>query len=62
MLFWKNLSTALKSWGFTINLYDWCVANKMVNGQQITVVWHVDDLKISHSYPKVVTELIAKLD
>ena len=47
MLFWKNLSTTLKSWGFKINPYDWCVANKMVNGKQITIAWHVDDLKIS---------------
>ena len=51
MLFWKNLSASLKEWGFTINPYDWCVANNEVNGEQITVVWHVDDLKISHADP-----------
>ena len=26
MLFWKNLSTSLKEWGFTIYPYNWCVA------------------------------------
>ena len=61
MLFWKKLSASLKSRGFIINDYDWCVANKMINGKQCTIVWHVDDLKISHVDPKVVDEVIASL-
>ena len=44
MLFWKKISGCLEEWGFTINQYDWCVANKIVNGEQLTIVWHVDDL------------------
>ena len=24
------------------------VANKMVNGEQMAMTWHVDDLKVSH--------------
>jgi hypothetical protein len=47
-LFWEKLSKTLVEWGFEINPYDRCVANKMVNGKQLTVGWHVDDLKISH--------------
>ena len=48
-LFWQKLSKQLiDEWGFTPNKYDDCVVNKMVNGQQMTVVWHVDDLKVSH--------------
>ena len=62
MLFWKNLTKVLKSWGFKINPYDWCVANKNVNGKQLTVVWHVDDLKISHVDKNVVLALIEKLN
>ena len=34
--------------GFVINPCDPFVANKMINGKQITVCWHVDDLKVSH--------------
>jgi hypothetical protein len=34
--------------GFEINPYDPCVANKMVNGTQMTIRWHVNDLMISH--------------
>ena len=61
LLFWKKLSASLKSRGFVINDYDWCVANKNINGKQCTIVWHVDDLKISHVDPKVVDEVIASL-
>ena len=62
LIFWKNMTKTLTSWGFIINPYDWCVANKMVNGQQSTAVWHVDDLKISHVERKVVSTLISKLN
>jgi len=51
----------LEARGFVINEYDWCVANKMINGTQCTIVWHVDDLKLSHIDPKVVDEIIASL-
>ena len=45
-----------------MNSYDWCVANKMVDGKQLTIVWHVDDLKISHRDSKVVDIMLDKLD
>ena len=28
--------------------YDAYLVNKVVDGKQMTIVWHVDDLKISH--------------
>ena len=48
MLFWKDLTAHLLEDGFVPNAYDSCVVNKVVNGTQCTVLWHVDDLKISH--------------
>jgi hypothetical protein len=33
--------------GFEKNRYDPCVANKTINGAQMTIRWHVDDLMIS---------------
>ena len=48
LLFYKRLIFDLEEMGFVINPHDPCVANMMVNGEQITVCWHVDDLKISH--------------
>ena len=37
------------------------MANKTVNGKQMTVMWHVDDLKISHKNEDTVDALIRKL-
>ena len=34
----------------------------MINGKQCTIVWHVDDLKISHVKSKVVIDILDKLD
>ena len=44
MLFYKKLKKDLESIGFKVNPYDPCMANRMVNGKQHTVTWHVDDL------------------
>ena len=61
LLFWKKLSKSLKTRGFTINPYDWCIANKDIEGSQCTIVWHIDDLKISHKSLKVVDDIISSL-
>ncbi|GAX11354.1 hypothetical protein FisN_22Lu047 [Fistulifera solaris] len=61
-LFWQLLTKTLEKWGFVINPYDRCVANKMIDGHQCTILWHVDDIKISHVSPEVVTDVIAKLN
>lgn len=45
-----------------VNPYDWCVVNKMVQGSQCTIIWHVDNLKISHKKAEDVTEIINKLN
>jgi hypothetical protein len=61
LLFWKMLTAQLKEWGFEVNPYDWCVANKMIDGKQCTILWHVDDLKISHVDADVVTDILEKM-
>jgi hypothetical protein len=61
LLFWVKLTKSLKKRGFVINPYDWCIANMDINGKQCTIVWHVDDLKISHVDSTVVDEIIASL-
>ena len=33
----------------------------MIDGKQCTISWHVDDLKLSHKYTKVVTSIIDSL-
>ena len=47
-LFWEKLTGKLKEWGFKMNPYNACVANKVIDRKQFTVVWHVDDLKALH--------------
>jgi hypothetical protein len=43
--------------GLEINPYDPCVATKEIDGKQITICWHVYDLKISHKNKKQVDEI-----
>jgi Reverse transcriptase (RNA-dependent DNA polymerase) len=63
MLFWKELTAYLvDELGFVINPYDRCVANKIVNGKQCTILWHVDDLKISHVDQQVLEDILDSLN
>jgi hypothetical protein len=62
LLFWKKLSGFLQSIGFTANPCDGCVMNKTIDGKSCTVVWHVDDLKISHANKIVVTDIVRHLE
>ena len=55
MLFYKKLVVTLESDGFVLNPYDSYVANKVVDGKQMTVYWQVDNLKVSHCDPAQVT-------
>jgi hypothetical protein len=48
LLYYRKFTKSLMSVGFKINLYDPCVANKIVNGTQMTICFHVDDYKLSH--------------
>jgi hypothetical protein len=58
LLFYQHLFADLISLGFGVNPNDPCVANKNINGKQMTVCWHVDDLFIGHEDSAVVTNFI----
>jgi hypothetical protein len=58
LLFYLKLLKDLEVNGFKLNPYDPCVANKMVNGKQCTITWHVDKLKLSHVDVKEVDKTI----
>ena len=61
-LLWYNLySSTLQKMGFTLNPYDLCVANKIISGSQCSVVFYVDDNKISHKDPSVVDNVVKEL-
>jgi hypothetical protein len=45
LLFYRKLRKELEGFGFVINPYNPCMANKEVgDGKQLTVFWHVNDL------------------
>ena len=48
--------------GFTINLYNPCVANKNIDGKQMTVMWHIDDLMVSHKNKEHIGEFASWLE
>ena len=48
LMFYRKLRRELEADGFVVNPFDPCVANKTTEkGDQITVIWHVDDLMVS---------------
>ena len=61
-LLWYNFYVeTLEKMGFKVNSSDRCVANKMINGKQCTITWHVDDNKLSHVDPKVVDSVLKEV-
>jgi hypothetical protein len=46
LLFYKKLSSDLIGYGFNMNPYDPCVANKEINQAQLTVSWHDNLFKV----------------
>jgi hypothetical protein len=47
LIFYQKLVSELRSMGVIINPYDFCIANKIVNGNQLMLRWP-RDLMISH--------------
>ena len=52
----------MQEWDIEINLYNLCLENKVLNGEKITILFHVDDLNIFHKYPKAVIAIIGLLN
>ena len=54
---WYELyAETLEKEGFVINPYDRFVANKVINGEQCTIVWYVDNNKVPHKDIKVLDD------
>ena len=53
LLYYRKFTKSLTEVGFKINPYDPCVANKIIDGQQMTICYHVDDCKLIHRRIKV---------
>jgi hypothetical protein len=61
LLFYLKLLGDIEANSFTLNPYNPCVTNKMVNGKQFTITWHIEDLKLSHMDDKEVNKMIVWL-
>ena len=48
LLFCKKFGKDIREISFEINLHDPCVANRMVNDKQQTMVLHAGDVKVNH--------------
>ena len=61
IIFYNKLSKHLIDQGFVQNKYDMCTFNKTVNGEQINVLFHVDDLKVLHKCQAVLEAFLSDL-
>ena len=59
LLWYKKFRKDLESIGFVFNPYDPCVANRLIDGKQQTIRFHVDDLMSSHLDPQVNKDFLA---
>jgi hypothetical protein len=62
LLWYREFRKDLEIEGFKFNVYDGCVANKLVKGKQFMIRFHVDDLMSSHVDPKVNTQFLTFLN
>jgi hypothetical protein len=61
LLYYLKFVKSLMDIDFVINPYDPCVANKMIEGDQMTISFHVDNCKLSHRKTKVMDSMIEYL-
>ena len=62
LLWYRLFRNMLQDLGFVLNPYNPCVANSQIKGSQCTIVWYVDDNKISHKEQTVVNDIIQRIE
>jgi len=55
---WKLLYSTPQEWGLKINQYNHCGVNKIINATKGPIIWHVDNLKISHAEKDIVDDIL----
>jgi hypothetical protein len=61
LLYYRKFMKSLKDIDFIINPYDPCVANKIIEGEQMTICFHVVDCNLSHRKKTVMDRMIGYL-
>ena len=62
IIWYETFKGCLEGMGFKINHYNPCVANKVIGGNQCTIVWYVDNNTISNMNPNLVDNVIQKIE
>ena len=60
-LWYKLFLATLERICFEINPYYICVENKTIEGTQCNIYWYVDEKKLSHKNPSVISDIINKV-
>ena len=45
LLYYQHFVADIHGISFKLNPYDPCVANKLVDGNQLTLIWHIDNIR-----------------
>ena len=61
LFYYCNFCKTLKVNNFSMNPYDPCVSNQMVNGSQQSILFHVDYFKLINKDPKLSDSFIRVL-
>jgi hypothetical protein len=61
LLYYRKCVDSLTDIVFIINPYDPCVANKVIEGEHMTICFDVDECKLSHRKKKVMDQMIEYL-
>ena len=62
ILFYQRLSCQLYEWGYKQNPYDPCIFNKTIDGQHMTIQFHVDNLGMSHMDQGALDDVVKQLN
>ena len=58
LLWYQLYSSTLQDMGFVFIPDNKCIINKIINGKQCIVVFYIDDNKVGHEDPVVVTKIL----
>ncbi len=58
LLYYRKITNSLSKEGYCMNPYNPCVWNKMIDGKQMTICFHVNDCKLSHVSPTAIDKTI----
>jgi hypothetical protein len=61
LLYYQMFVKSLTDIDFIINPYDPCVANNIIEGEHMTICFHVDDCKLSHRKKTLMDRMIGYL-